>query len=98
MPHKIYNRIKILIDETNEAFQAYGHGNADFAHFAQLAISDFRNILQDPQLSSVKLEELIRNASSQHRKTDNETSWSSFMARYIAETANANDVSAEKLN
>ena len=57
-PGSIYSRIKILIEDTNDAFSAYGSLNTDYAEFATLSLADFKSILNKPDMTK---DELVAN-------------------------------------
>ena len=88
----IHNRIKVLIEETNDAFSYCDSGfNADYPEFATLAFSDFKAALEDPFLTRKELLALLRGAMKEHRRqADPDANWSSFVAEYVAETSNSN--------
>lgn len=88
MTISVHQRIQTLIEETNDAFSSCGSVNADYADFASMALADFKTILQDPQLTSWQLKQLIRKAMAANTESD-PRSWASFVAHYIAQTANS---------
>lgn len=85
----IHQRIRILIEETNDAFSSCGSMNADYAEFAALSLSEFKNILSDPNLTRDQLTRILRRAMTKHQDKD-AGSWSAFMAHHIARAANLN--------
>ncbi len=87
MSLSVHQRIRILIEQTNEAFSCYETVNADFAEFATLALSDFKEALRDPNLTRGQLTRMLRRGMTKHSdKTAG--SWSAFMAAHIAKAAN----------
>ncbi len=88
MALSIHHRIRVLIEETNDAFSCCGNMNSDYAEFATLALYDFKNILSDPSLTSAQLKLLIRKSMSKCKGQDPE-SWASLMAKYVSRAANA---------
>lgn len=91
MTASVYNRIKSLIEETNGAFfECRGAINTDYAEFATMSLTEFKNALQDPRLSADGLVSLLRKGATEHRSADPESCWATFMAHYIARTANRN--------
>ncbi|MCB1531986.1 MAG: hypothetical protein KDJ35_03860 [Alphaproteobacteria bacterium] len=87
----VYNRIKSLIEETNDAFSSCrGAINTDYAEFATMSLSDFKAALEDPRLTSESLVQMLRTGSIEHRSEDPESCWATFMAHYMARTANKN--------
>lgn len=90
MGSNIYNSIKSLIEETNDAYSiCRGAVNADYAEFATMSISDFKRALQDPRLTRSQLTQLLRTGGAEHKVEDPESCWATFMAHYIARSANA---------
>jgi hypothetical protein len=85
----IHQRIRVLIEETNDAYASCGTMNADFAEFAAMAITEFKSILGDPDLTGERLIEILRLAMNKHHDKDS-VSWSIFVANHIANTANRN--------
>ena len=83
----IHQRIRILIEQTNDAFSSYGNINADFAEFATLAISDFKAALKNPDLTRAQLTRMLRGGMVKHKDKDPD-SWASFMAHHMAGVAN----------
>ncbi len=89
MSTSIHSRIKVLIEDTNEAFSYCGSVNADYAEFATLALSDFRKILKAPDLTGRELRRMLRKAMNKH-KDKTSSSWSAFMAQHVASATNGN--------
>ena len=87
MATSIHHRIRVLLEETNDAFSCCGNVNGDFADFAILAISDFKTVLSDPALTSAQLKSLIRKSMTQCKGQDPK-SWSMLMAEYVSRAAN----------
>ncbi len=85
----VHQRIRILIEETNDAFSSYDTVNADFAEFAGLALAEFKNALSDPGLTREQLVKLLRRGMAKHKDKD-PNSWAAFMAHHIARAANRN--------
>lgn len=83
----VHQRIRILIEETNDAFTAYDTVNADFAEFAVLAISEFKSVLGNPDLTQEQLMTILRGGMHKHHDKD-PNSWSVFMAQHVAKAAN----------
>jgi hypothetical protein len=84
----IHNRIKSLIEQTNDAYSAYDTVNADYAEFAAMALSEFKDALHDPQLTSRQLMSMLRTAAMTHKDIAPKSCWATFMAYHIARTAN----------
>lgn len=92
MSVSIHNRIKVLIEETNDAFSIYDSAmNTDYAEFATLALSDFKHVLRNPKLTRRQLTKMLRSGASKHKNIDPESNWSSFMAHHIETTSNTDD-------
>ena len=86
----VHQRIRTLIEETNDAFcESEGAINADYAEFATLALSDFKSVLSAPKLTKHELMDLLRTAMQKHKDKD-PLNWAAFMAYHIASTANKN--------
>src|SRR5688572_15028087 len=83
----VHQRIRILIEETNDAFSSYSTVNADFADFAVLALSEFKNVLGNPDMTKEQLAQILRGGMIRHKDKD-AGSWSVFMAHHVAKAAN----------
>jgi hypothetical protein len=81
----IHQRVRNLLEETNDAYASYDTVNADFADFAVLAFSEFKNVLGDPGLTQERLVKTLRHGMARHAGKD-PASWSVFMAHHIANT------------
>ena len=91
MNKSVHYRIKILIEETNDAFSSCnGCVNADYAEFATLALSEFKHVLRTPCLTRRQLTKMLRSGMLKHKDIDPEGCWSTFMAHYVTQTANKN--------
>ena len=89
MNTSIHHRIKMLIEETNDAFASCDTGmNADYAEFATLALSEFKHVLSNPALTRRELMGVLRSGMAKHKVVDPESCWATFMAYYIAKTSN----------
>jgi hypothetical protein len=84
----VHQRIRILLEETNDAYSSYDTVNADFADFAVLALTEFKNVLGNPELTKEQLIKILRKGMSKHGDKDS-GSWSVFMAHHIANAANS---------
>ena len=90
MGSTMYKSIKSLIEETNDAYSiCRGAVNADYAEFATMSISDFKRALQDPRLTRAQLTKMLRTGATEHKAEDPESCWATFMAHYIARSANS---------
>ena len=91
MAHKVQTQIKHLIQQTNDVFENSGGVNTDYADFAAtIALSDFRSLLGNPDITDRQLKRLIRIACKRYCKDTTPVSWSAFTAQYINEKANGN--------
>jgi hypothetical protein len=89
MTANVHHRIKILIEETNDAFTTCGSINADYAEFATLALGEFKHVLRNPRLTRRQLTKMLRSGMSMHKEAAPPgSSWTTFLADYIAGTAN----------
>ncbi|MCF8495841.1 MAG: hypothetical protein K9G62_04145 [Alphaproteobacteria bacterium] len=93
MSTSIYDRVKILIEETSDAYSSCGPVNADYAEFATLALAEFKNILRDPRLTRHQLMSILRSGMNDHSTRRTEScgmGWADFMAGHVEKTANRN--------
>ncbi|NCT41229.1 MAG: hypothetical protein GW778_06175 [Alphaproteobacteria bacterium] len=91
MAHQTQNRIKMLIQQTNDVFENCGGVNTDYADFAAtIALSDFKALLGNTEITDRQLKRLIRIASQRYCKDKTPISWSAFTAAYINKKANGN--------
>ncbi len=87
MSLSVHQRIRILIEQTNDCFTCYDTVNADFAEFATLALADFKEALKNPNLTRGQLTQMLRRGMQKHQDKE-PASWSTFMAAHIARAAN----------
>jgi hypothetical protein len=83
----MHQRIRILIEQTNDCFTCYDAVNADFAEFATLALADFKEALENPGLTRGQLTRMLRHGMIRH-SDKGPANWSAFMASHIARAAN----------
>jgi len=84
-------KIKRLIQQTNDVFENSGGVNTDYADFAAtIALSDFRALLGNANITDRELKRLIRIACKRYCKDTTPVSWSAFTAKYIDRKANGN--------
>lgn len=89
MDKNIHNRIKNLLEETNDAFiSCAGSMNTDYAAFVSLRLSEFKNLLKKPELTDRELRQMVRKGQKSHRSDDPEGCWASFIAGQMANSAN----------
>ncbi len=91
MSLSVHQRIRILIEQTTDAFACYDAVNADYAEFATLALSDFKDALDKPNLTRGQLTHMLRRGMIKHSDKA-PGSWSAFMAAHIARAANIDAV------
>jgi len=61
MRENIHYRIKNLLEETHDVFEDCAGGvNADYAAFASLSLSDFKSLLDNPELTGKELRRILR--------------------------------------
>lgn len=90
----VHERIQYLLEEMNDAFINSGGGNTDYAGFAAMALADFKQVLDNPELTAHDLRGMLRKGVVSHRDEGTDEPWSSFMARYVAQNANLNRTGA----
>ncbi|MFK7839908.1 MAG: hypothetical protein AB8B83_06200 [Bdellovibrionales bacterium] len=89
MAYRTQTEIKRLIQQTNDVFENSGGVNTDYADFAAtIALSDFRALLGNPDITDRQLKRLIRIACKRYSNEQIEMSWSAFTAQYINKKAN----------
>ncbi len=91
----IQRNIQSVLEEASAVYSmvcdSSGQPNTDYAGYAcHVALNRFRSLLEEPDLTTSRLEYLLRKAARQHAKKDPDGNWSQFMASYISETANGN--------
>lgn len=91
----VHQRIRVLLEETSDAFASYDTVNADFADFAVLAFSEFKSVLGNPDLTREELIRILRKGLNKHQDKDS-ASWAVFMAHHIAKAANTGDAKSPK--
>jgi len=91
MTQNIHRRIKNLLEETNDAFESCaGSVNTDYAAFVSMRLSEFKSLLENPDLTDRELRKMIRKGQQKCRAKDPEGCWASFIANYMAKNANQN--------
>jgi len=91
MPRNAQKQIKQLIQQVNDVFENSGGVNTDYADFAAtIALSDFKALLGNADITDRQLKRLIRIASQRYCKDKTPVSWSAFTADYINRKANTN--------
>lgn len=94
MSISVHYRIKELIEQTNEAFEicaSFDHVNTDYAEFAAMSLSDFKNALGAPDLTDRQLVKMLRKGRNKYEKRTPKNHWSMFLAGYVTNQTNGND-------
>ena len=91
----IQKNIQSVLEEASAVYSmvcdSSGQPNTDYAGYTcHVALNRFRNLLEEPDLTTAHLECLLRKAARQHAKNDPDGEWSQFMASYISQSANSN--------
>lgn len=91
MTENIHQRIKTLLEETNDAFVSCGGSmNFDYAAFASMRLSEFKRLLENPQLTGNQLRRMLRKGKQKQLRRDPEGCWATFIAGYVANSSNQN--------
>ena len=91
MTQNIHRRIKNLLEETNDAFESCaGSINTEYAAFVSMRLSEFKNLLENPDLTARQLRQIIRKGQQKSRAKNPEVCWASFIANYMAKYSNQN--------
>lgn len=91
MTNTLHERIKMLIQETNDAFSSCaGCMNTDYAAFASMRLTEFKKLLNNPGLTGNDLRRLLRKGDQNQRNADPEGCWATFIANYVTQNANQN--------
>ena len=87
----IHRNIKNLLEETNDAFESYEGGmNSDYASFVSMRLSEFKSLLDNPDLTDRELRQIIRKGQQKSRAKNPNGCWASFIANHMAKKANQN--------
>lgn len=87
--------VKSFIENSNYAYKIYnqsGYMNSDFAEFAALSYQHYQIVLQRPELTQQELRRMLRRASNTHRASAPESCWASFLASYLNNPANGQEI------
>jgi len=92
----IHQNIKALLEEGGTAYSTIvetgGVSNMDYAGYCcHISLNRLRQSLNQPNMSSDRLEGLLRRASRKHTVEDTNKDWAYVMARYLTRQVNAND-------
>lgn len=90
MGNYVHHRVRMLLEETSDAFSSCGTVNSDYAEFAALALSEFKHALRKPTLTSRQLRQILRDGMLKHRALKPNTSWAAFLADHIEHASNGN--------
>ncbi len=93
MSDLIKRDVRHVIEELDAAYHGsteYSGMNADYANFAGMAIGQFRTAMRDPDLTRDRLELLLRKGINKHRAKRCDSSWTKFVASYVAKSSNTN--------
>lgn len=88
MTYHSHSRIRALIQDTNDAFLSIeGGSNTDYADFAGMALSEFKQALRDPNLTRSRLVSLLRKGMFETKHADPDQ-WSILMAYQLNSATN----------
>ncbi len=91
MTQNIHRRIKTLLEETNDVFESCaGSVNTDYAAFVSMRLSEFKDLLENPDLTDRQLRQMIRKGQKKGPAKDAEGCWASFIANYVTKNSNQN--------
>ena len=97
MSKSVHKRIKVLIEETNDAYDMCAGGlNADYAEFAGLSIAEFKEVLSNPGLTRRQLVRMLRKGSNKHKIANPKSCWATFLANYVGNVSNASGTVPDK--
>jgi hypothetical protein len=91
----IHSNLRSELEETSTVYSmvvdSSGAPNMDYAGYAcHVALNRFQQLLENPELSSDRLESLMRKVARKYAVDDPEKKWTFVMARYISRHANSN--------
>ncbi len=94
----IHQNIKAILEEGGTAYstivETSGAPNMDYAGYCcHISLNRLRQSLNQPNMTSDKLEGLLRRASRKHTVEDTDKDWAYVMARYLTRHANESHVS-----
>lgn len=93
MSQAMQRELHSVLDEMSSAYRAASYNdymNADYADYAIMALSRFREILGDPTLSAEELRFRLRQLISHHRQMGEQGCWKGFVAAQMAGASNMN--------
>jgi hypothetical protein len=91
----IHQNIRAILEEGGMAYSTIietgGATNMDYAGYCcHISLNRLRQSLNQPNMSSDRLEGLLRRASRKHVSDDSAKDWTAVMARYLTRHGNAN--------
>ena len=88
--------VEVLLEETHAAYKSYfdyGCMNADYADYAAMSLSQFKDALQRPDLTREDLARWLRTGMKTHKEGKQALSpWTTFVAHYMEQASNHNAV------
>jgi len=87
--------VRKVLEDTGYAYTltCESHVNSDYADYASTqALESFKNALKDPELTYDDLCGILRKASTRASSRQCKTPWSMFMANYISQHCNNNQI------
>jgi len=91
MTQNLHYRIKHLLEETNDAFVSWvGCMNIYSAAFASMRLSEFKELLDKPEMTGNELRRILREGGKTHKTKDPEGCWATFIADHISQSTNQN--------
>lgn len=86
-------QIKNFLHEKRDAYEYFSGmgacGDGDFADFACQSLQSFRDMLDNPSLTSEQLAHMLRSGTVMHKGDNPESCWVSFMTGYLSSTQSA---------
>lgn len=92
----IHQNIRSVLEDGSTAYatlvETGGAPNVDYASYCcHVALNRLRQSLNEPNMSSERLEGLLRRASRKYASEDTTKDWSTVMARYLTRHVNTNN-------
>jgi hypothetical protein len=93
----VHQNIKAILEEGGTAYSTIvetgGVSNMDYAGYCcHISLNRLRQSLNQPNISSDKLEGLLRRASRKHTTEETGKDWAYVMARYLTRHANQSHI------
>ena len=91
----VHQNIKAILEEGGTAYSTLietgGVPNMDYAGYCcHISLNRLRQSLNQPNMTSDRLEGLLRRASRKHSSEDTSKDWTAIMARYLTRHVNGN--------